>query len=219
MTKISFELAGLTLLEPMAFILNWVLMIQAWFYFSRLKNRNSSTFSSSWRWFFLIFGISGCFGGVSHLLYNYTGVPGKFPGWLAAIVAVSLMEFAMVSLAEGKLRKGLQYLVGTKLVVSATLLILYLNFTVVMIHSSVMGLFLLVPSLLYLVKGRSELSYFLIGALTLVASLPFKLLAIDFHLWFNRDDIGHIFMMMALYCFYKGVLVHESNPDPAIKPA
>ena len=37
MTKISFEFLGLTLLEPMALILNCILAAQAWVYYNRLR--------------------------------------------------------------------------------------------------------------------------------------------------------------------------------------
>lgn len=214
MTKLSFEFAGLTFLEPMAFILNWVIMLQAWIYFTKLKKWRLSSFSINWRWFFLLFGFAGLFGGLSHLLFTYTGLPGKSPGWTAGIFAISFMELAMVSLSENRLKSFFQVFVTIKLLITMIVLSITMDFTVVIIHSSGMAVFLLVPSIIYMSKGKRELNYFFLGALSLMATLPFKLLAIDFHVWFNRDDISHVFMIMASVCFYRGVKEYESKTLP-----
>jgi hypothetical protein len=216
-TKISFELAGLDLLEPMAFLFNWIMMIQAWVYFRRLKKWRNSTFSISWRWFFLLFGISGLLGGISHLFFNYLGLAGKFPGWFSAVFAITFMEYAMSSTFRGQLKTFLRYFVTIKLVTTLTLLTLYATFDVVIVHMIGMGLFLAVPSLLQMAKGESDLNYFFFGFLALLTSLPFKLMAIDIHLWFNRDDVGHVFMMIASYAFYRGVKERESNELQPVK--
>jgi len=60
-------------------------------------------------------------------------------------------------------------------------------------------------------EDKQRSTFFLLGALSLVSSLIFRLLAIDFHVWFNRDDAGHIFMIMASFCFYRGIKVYESE--------
>ncbi len=214
MTKLSFELAGLTFLEPMAFILNWVLMIQAWIYFIRLKKWRVSDFAIGWRWFFLLFGFSGLLGGLSHLLFNYTGLPGKGPGWLAAILSVSAMEFAMIATAGDQNKKKWQYFVAIKMIVAVITLFYVYSFNVVILHCVGMVVFLLVPSLVLMRKGRQELNFFFIGALCLLSALPFKLMAIDFHIWFNRDDISHVFFGLASYCFFRGVKVYEEKTSP-----
>lgn len=210
MTKISFELFGLQLLEPLGFALNWVFAFQAWYYFKRLKHWNNSAFAVNWRWFFMFFGFSGFFGGLSHLLYNYTGLMGKIPGWSSAILSITLLELAMNSLAEGKLKKSLDILVYVKLAITAFVMIVFFNFNMVIIHTAAgMVLWILVPGFYYLSKGQSMLNSFMWGIFFMALTLPFRIFKIDLHLWFNRDDAAHIFMLITVYLFFTGVKKRE----------
>ena len=210
MTKISFELFGLELLEPLGFALNWVFTIQSWYYFKKLKHWKNSSFAVNWRWFFLFFGFSGLFGGLSHLLYNYTGLLGKIPGWATAIIAITFLELAMSSLAKGKLAKVLKIVVFAKLGITAFVMIVFFNFNMVIIHTAAgMILWIVIPGFYYLSKGKVELNNFLWAIFFMLLTLPFRILKIDLHLWFNRDDAAHIFMLITLYLFYSGVKRRE----------
>ncbi len=216
MTKITVELAGLDLLEPMSFALNWVLMVQAWVYFGKLKKWRVSNFSIGWRWFFLFFGFSGLLNGLSHLLFNYTGMPGKGPGWVAAILAVSSMEWAMSHSTDRPMGKTLSRLVLIKLAFFLGLLSINYSFDIVILHCLGMVLFLLVPSINRMRRGQQELNFFFLGALCLISALMFRIMAIDFHIWFNRDDIGHVFFGIASFCFFRGVKVFETKKQPEL---
>ncbi len=152
------------------------------------------------------------------MFYEYLGISGKIPGWIAAIFAVTCMEMAMISMAKSKVKTLLKILIMAKLATTLIVLSVFFNFNVVIVHTSAMGIFLLVPSINWMIQGRNELNYFFVGALALISSLPFKLMAIDFHLWFNRNDIGHIFMLIAAYYFYKGVKVYEVSVKPMPEP-
>ena len=205
MTKIEFELFGLDLLEPLGFALNWVFGFQAWYYFKKLKNWRDSSFSVNWRWFFLFFGFSGFFGGLSHLLFNYTGLMGKIPGWSSAILAVSFLELGMCALANDYWRKKLHGLVYLKLAVTIFVMVVFFKFQMVIIHSAGMVVFILIPGFYLLLKGNKLLNQFLLGVLFIALTLPFRIFNYDPHLWFNRDDVAHVFMMITLYLFYSGV--------------
>lgn len=209
MTKIAFEFAGLSLLEPMAFILNWLMAIQSLTYYIRLRNWGTSSLVENWRWFFLFFAISCFCGGIGHLFFNYTGWIGKSPGWLSGIIAISFMEYGMASISKGRLRKFLRVLITTKLLLAMTWISFDYSFEIVIIHSCGMVLFLLIPSIVNGVNKKFDLNYFFLGGLSLIATLPFKLGGIDLHLWFNRDDIGHVFMMFSTFCFFKGAKAYS----------
>ncbi|MDH5609291.1 MAG: hypothetical protein OEY56_07405 [Cyclobacteriaceae bacterium] len=212
MTKISIEWGGFVLLEPMSFILNWVMMLQSFFYFHKLKEWRNSSFSINWRWFFLLFGLSAFFGGPSHLFYHYTGLFGKIPGWSSAVLAVSFMELAMVSLTNHEyLKSRLEKLVYLKLFITIASLTYNFHFDVVLFHTIGMAVFIFVPGFIFLFQRRNELNYLVLGVFSLLLALPFRLYEVDFHTWFNRDDIGHVMMMTALYLFFRGVREYESN--------
>lgn len=207
MTKISFELFGLELLEPMAFLLNWVLMYLSVRYFLKLKKDVSERFSLIFIWFFFFMSISFCLGGLTHLFYNYTGQVSKIPGWTAAILAISAVEYSVTALMNQKTRSFVQGFIVSKLGITLALTFSTLSFGYVMIHTSFLIPFLLIP----LTKDKNTFSYFGLGILLLLAALPVKLAGLDLHLWFNRDDISHVFMMGTLWSFFQGVKIYELN--------
>jgi hypothetical protein len=207
--KIELVVGDYTFLEPMAFILNWVMMLQCFYYFKKLRQWRISYYSIFWRWFFLFFGISALFGGLSHLLFAYSGLTGKIPGWICGIIAVSSMEMAMVYSMEQKNRLKIQIIIVFKLIASLILLSYYFDFDVVIIHSVGMAFFIVIPFLIYLREKKYNLNFMFYGLVMLIAALPARIMQYDFHIWFNRDDVGHVFMMFALFLFHNGVIVFE----------
>ena len=211
MEKLSISWAGFTFLEPMALLLNWALAIQSFYYFRKLKAWRISTFSIYWRWFFLLFGISTVFGGLSHFLYEYTGLMGKIPGWMVAVFGITLMEIGMADLYKNEWRKRLTIVSLLKLGFTCFALLFAFTFNSVIFHTFGMVVFTLLPAVYLLNQGKSDINYIVVGIISLLSTLPFRLLEIDFHRWFNRDDIGHVLMAVALYYFFKGVKYRESK--------
>lgn len=211
MEKLSIDWAGYTFLEPMALLLNWILTFQSFYYFYKLKSWRFSNYSVYWRWFFLLFGISTFFGGPSHFLYAYTGLMGKIPGWLAGVFAVTFMELAMSDLFENDWRKRLTTLSLVKLGLTCFTLLFAFNFNTVLIHTCGMVLFTILPAGYLMSQGKSDTNFIVIGIIALLGTLPFRFLEVDFHQWFNRDDIGHVLMGVALYCFFRGVKYREGR--------
>lgn len=195
----------------MAFLLNWAMMLQCFYYFKKLSIWRNSGYCINWRWFFLLFGISALFGGPSHLFYEYTGLAGKLPGWICGIFAISATELAMSMTVSKRYRISFQILIAGKLIATLIALTLYFDFNVIIVHSFGMLLFILFPFIHFTLQKRNELNMMFAGILMLLAALPIRLLGLDIHIWFNRDDIGHIFMMFALFFFYQGVIKFEAS--------
>lgn len=213
MEKLIVEIGGYTFQEPMALILNWVLMVQSFYYFRKLKVWRFSEFSIYWRWFFLMFGLSTFFGGPSHFLYGYLGLAGKIPGWLTGVFAITFMELAMSSTLDDDWRPRLQIISLVKLGLTCITLLFAFDFNTVILHTTGMAIFTIIPAIIFLYKGKKDINYIVLGVLSLIATLPFRFLEVDFHEWFNRDDIGHIFMMITLFCFFRGVKYRESRSE------
>lgn len=204
--KISFELFGLTLLEPLSTLMNWIMAAQCAYYYSRLRGADNA-FQKYWSWFFLTYAISLTFGGLSHLLYHYTGLYGKIPGWSLAILSVTAGEMAMISdLKDEKKKQMLLAVIRSKLFASFVLLFMDLSFKWVMFQTS--GLFLFVGILSWnrQREGQKNYAYFLYGMACLAAMATVKIAKVDLHpAWFNRDDIAHVFMILAYWSFFRAI--------------
>lgn len=211
MTKIHFEVWGLSLMEPMSLILNWLICILAFSYFFKLNNQPNSDFVRYWRWFFFLFGLSTFFGGLSHFFFHYLGMPGKIPGWACSLFAISSIQYSILTNASEQVSARLRYVIFIQFFVVCTVLFLDFRFLWVTIHTAIgLILFLGIWSVRGVMYGQKSLKYFLIGIMLLVCTLPFMILGIDPHLWFNRQDASHILMLGTLYCFHTGV--QKTNP-------
>lgn len=190
----------------MALLLNWVLCAQALTYYAKLQDDANDSFVKYWRGFFFFFALSTFFGGPSHLFFGYLGLLGKIPGWIAAAVSISFIEKAVISDRNSENKSIFNYLVFGKFALTILLLFIDLSFTWVMVHTAI-GLVLIlgVTSVNSVLKGKVYCQYFLFAVLSMMLALPFRLLDINLHLWFNRDDIGHVFMLTASYLFYLGI--------------
>lgn len=208
MEKISFELFGLTLLEPLSSLMNWVLAAQCFWYYEQLSRRRSSTARRYWSWFFLAYGISLTFGGFSHLLYHYTGMMGKVPGWSFGLLGVSAGELAIVADVPDERKRNLLVTVIRSLFFAAAVMLAYdFSFKWVMAHTAGLLLFVGVFSFRRLLAGQTGYPYFLTGLALLVLMAAVKIASIDFHpAWFNRDDIAHFLMLGTFWMFYRGIL-------------
>lgn len=207
MEKISFELFGLTLLEPLSTLMNWVLMVECIYFYQKLKSEQNNSFQKYWAWFFLAYAISLFFGGFSHLLFHYTGMAGKIPGWTFALLGVTAGELAMVADIQNEKKKlMLLNVIRSSLFASAALLVFDFSFKWVMVHTAGLFLFVSIISFKRWKAGQLGYRFFLFGMVCLLLMAPVKVAGLDIHpAWFNRDDIAHIFMLIAYWMFYKGV--------------
>ncbi len=206
MEKIEFEIWGLQLLEPMALILNLIMFFQSFHYYRKIKNSFASPFSSYFGKFFLFISISTFFAAWSHLFYNYLGMVGKIPGYSTTIISIVMLEYAMVIYLYPKGNILLKSIILILMASAFILLIFELKFLWVAIHTAIgIVLFLGMPFSYKIIKGEEKASFFFWGFILMLMTLPVELLRLNLHPWFQHQDISHVFMSCALYCFYKGV--------------
>lgn len=190
------------MMEPMALFFNWVIAAQCLTHAFQLKKlEQQTTFNSNWYFFFLCFGVSTFFGGLSHFFYHYTGMLGKVPGWSLAILAITFLELAVVpSISSSVLYKRIIWLF-TIIVLLVT--VIRLEFVWVTIHTALgLVVVLTLSSIKQIRLSSTQWWGYIFGVFFMLLSLPFMIGKIDLHVWFNRHDISHLLMIGTLYWFY-----------------
>ncbi len=217
--KIEWKVFNLDLLEPIC-TLGDLLIAAFCFYFAYkiLKMNTKLLFYHYWRWFFISFGIAMIVGGLGHLLFNYTGVFGKWFGWLGSLITSIFLEMAFISIYPNTKVKKMLYLISyVKLALMFIIELLILSYADI---DKNQALGLIVPSINFLIgigfcagylgyyyqKTISEnFKYFWIGVLVLVPTTIFQLFKINPHQYFDRNDLSHIIVILSFIFFYKGL--------------
>lgn len=206
--KLPFTMFGLCLQEPMALVLNWVMAFTSFYFFTRIQNP-VTLFQKHWKLFYLMFGVSTFFGGLGHLLYNYFGVYGKFPCWFFGVFAAFYAGKAMISipvLSEVTQRK-LTYFLAFKAFFFASAAILTKSFLFVMVDATITYLFFCLGfGLYYWKKGYASFRFTVYAVLILIPSVFIFIFQVNLHLWFNKDDLSHVLMVMTIVLFYLGIV-------------
>lgn len=214
--KIEWDVLGFQLLEPNAFIgdtLIAIIAIVLFFKSRQLYKQNRNSYNFLWMWFFMIFGIGFFVGGVGHLLYNYLGIYGKYGAWFIGIFSSLLLELAMVSqLSKYKVPfEKMVFLKAFIAVVSLTFLITTTDLSttplkglVIPIINSFIGLLFALAYLGYrYTKTKSrEFRYLYWSILVFLPTILFQGLKINFHQWFDRNDVSHVLIIITLLLYF-----------------
>lgn len=217
--KIQFDLFGLNLMDPNAFIGDTLIFIVALILARKVKNFGIDTpFFKNWYWFFIVFGAGFFVGGLGHLFYGYLELAGKYPALYLGIISVVFIERAMISLlSKESIRKLLNRLIFIKLfvaLIAATLVFIYADLSkdptralrVTSINAAVGSVYALVYLGLKFAKSITPSFHYMWGAV--VALLPtaiFQSNKISFHQWFDRNDVSHLFLIASVVIYYYGV--------------
>lgn len=206
MEIIQFDLLGFHLQEPMALITNWMIASFAFFAYFNLK-KGISVFQDYWKTFYLILGISMIFGGLGHLFFQYTGIPGKFPSWSLGVLAGVFSSFAMISMWPNvEQQKRLRTFVLIKSVVLLSTALITRKFVFVAIDTSLSYLvFCGYLGYRLIQKNLSGMRFIVLGVLVLLPSAFIFGLKINLHRFLNKDDLSHLFMVGCIACFYLGI--------------
>ena len=156
-------------------------------------------------------------GGMGHLMFNYWGFYGKYLPWLLGILSVFFVEKAMISLLydPSKIFWNKVSLIKLFIVLFLEILAFYfvdmskdhsIGLTIPVIN---LGLGFIFSLALLGNKFKKELHkdfvYMIYGFLLLVPSgllLSFK---INFHPWFDKNDFGHLILIIAMLLYFKAI--------------
>jgi len=214
--KIEWEVLGFHLLEPNTFIGDTVIALVAFVLFFKtrqLYERNKNSYNFLWMWFFLVFGM-GCFlGGLGHLLYHYLGIYGKYGAWFMGIFSSLLIELAMVS-QWTKRKLTLEQIVFLKAAMALLALMVliittdlsanpFLGLIIPMINSFIGLLFALAYlGYRYTNSISREFRYLYWSISVLLPAILLQGLKINFHPWFDRNDVSHVLIIITLMLYF-----------------
>ena len=200
---IKFEIAGMTLQEPMALITNWMMSAFCLYAFFKLKNVNTPELIW-WKRFFFVFTISSFFGGTGHLFFQYHGIPGKFPNWITGILSGYMAGRAvMTHFSESKAKQGLHLFLIVKAFGLLSLAIVLQKFIFIAVDAIITYVvFCGIIAYNLSKKGLVELKYLYYGVIICLPSAFIFILKLSPHRWLNKDDLSHLLMLACLYCFY-----------------
>jgi hypothetical protein len=217
--KIQFDLFGLNLMDPNAFIGDTLIFVVALILARKVKRLGIETpFFNNWYWFFIVFGLGFFVGGLGHLFYGYVELAGKYPPLYLGIISVVFIEKAMISLLSNEsTRKLLNRVAVIKLfvaLIAATLVFIFADLSkdprtalrVTSINAAVGSVYALIYLGFKYAKSITPTFHYM--WISVVAMLPTAIVQsykISFHQWFDRNDVSHVFLIVSAIIYYLGV--------------
>ncbi len=168
-----------------------------------------------WLWFFFLMGLSTALGGfLGHgFLYKLPFLMGKLPGWWLGAAAIFCWVAALLSFGKGEIRPKWRkaFSAGFLLITLAAMALsaAFEKFLFSTLQTAVgIGVLGISLAVFYRFRGRQDFSKWLFwGIGMVVAAGVFFGLKIGLSVWFNHNDIGHIFMTLGIYFFYRAARV------------
>jgi hypothetical protein len=218
--KIEFDFYGFDFVEPNALIGDVIIALFA-IYFGVLTRRyfkqTGLLFFKHWTWFFNVFGYGFILGGLGHFCYNYFGIPGKIPSWYSGIISTMYIELAMASLLPKARYAQLArffYIKTFTICLIQLYFILFINMEqepgIGLIGSTLASLTGLITSLGVLGARFSksihpDFWYLWLSLIVVFPSVIFQVMKINFHQWFDRNDVSHVMLLANITLYFMAV--------------
>lgn len=210
---------GLQCLEPMALVIDTIIALICFFILYKLsKSTVNHSFFTYWKSFFFVFGLATLIGGFGHFFYNYWGIAGKIPTWILAPIALYFLEQAMISVYPDRKKIPLFKLISFwKYILVLGIWILVLVFADLSVNEKKPFLPIVINSGLslsiigvgfaayYAKKINSNYKYLMYGTIASVPALFITIFKVNLHPWFNREDFGHVLIIITLIYYYFGL--------------
>lgn len=219
--KIEFPFLGFDFLEPNALygdVIVGILSVYFAILCSRYYKQTNLIFFKHWKHFFYVFGIGFAYGGFGHFCYNYWGIPGKIPAWyVGGIISPIFIEFAMASLLRKETYKKLmRFFIGKTLFlcVLQAFLIAFVDLEKepgIGLIGSILAALTAFPFVLGVLGARFSKSitpsfkFLWLSLIVFAPSLLFQAMKINFHQWFDRNDVSHVLMFVNILFYFVAV--------------
>lgn len=203
---IYFTFAGLHLQEPSTFISDFLLAIVSLYISYRIFKLNKKE-NVHFFYFYTFLFISTLLGAFGHVLYFYFGVLGKFPSWFFASIATIYFCAAVLEDIPTFFNLKWKSFIWIKAILLLLLSLIYTKFIFVAIDSIISYLiFGGILSYLLWYQKRVHMKYLVFGTILLVPSIFVFVLDVNLHILFNKNDLSHLFILIAILFYYKAVL-------------
>lgn len=197
MTDNFISIGNFTIYEPTTVITDFIISAICFIYFLRIKAYNKTY----WHLFFLFFGLSTFLGAFSHALFQIHEGVGYKSFWLSMQL---LNGLAVLFAQQSTFDKRWNKLFLVQLFVFAFSVFVFQKFLIVIINNALS----LIPIMIYqyrVAKTNNGSLYIANGILISFATALIHGFKISFHIFFNYNDIAHLFIMLSLYTMYYGV--------------
>jgi hypothetical protein len=206
MEKLIIEYKGFILTEPNMLLSNWVITLVCLWCVQQLKTMPASPLISYYRLVLTMNAMGAFLGGLAHLFFHYTGKPFQAFAWIfVGIGTYYLQRIALIFITRTNLKKPLLTFSTGKLILFILALLYFQSFFVVLADLA-LGLFIMVVPIhikYYAITKNKGSMWMLVAVALLVVSAIFPVFRISIHpLWFNFNDIGHIFLAVSLFIIY-----------------
>lgn len=217
--KISMDVFGLNLLEPMAFVTNYCIVIACYLFYQKLNSTDENDKSIYyWRFFFLSMSIAAGLGGLAHLLHNYLPFQFRLTAWAFTGISIAAAEMGAAHhpIISDKFRSFLLKFSVARLFIYLLAIYTLQDFTITKINSSIslMGIVAPIYFIDYLKSKNTGSLIVTLGISTLLIPAIIHSLSVSPHRWLNKDDLSHLIMVFCIYLIFLGVKqAHESETE------
>ena len=202
------------MLEPFTVLTDLLIAAVCFYAFFKLRNEKYRGYVYTFfKVFFFSMGVANVIGGViGHGFLYIWGQEAKIPGWYVSMISVASFERAAILHAKPLMKRNIgnffSVLNIVELLTFMTLAFIFVKFIFVEIHA-IYGLLVVVFSfeLFVLRKTKDEGCVFIMFGVFLAAvSAILHAFRVSVNIWFNYNDVAHLGMAAAMWCFYKAAV-------------
>ena len=213
------NILGIRLQEPITTITDLLVTVVCFYAYWKIKKNGVSSKAIQYiKYYFVLMGIAIALGGlIGHGFQYIFSHEWKCLGWVIGMFAVLFFEFSALeytsNLIPKKLNKMLFVFCIIELILALIFTISYVDFKYVQYHMSY-GFIMVIFSmhlLIYYKTSDSGSRWMLAGVAMLVIAISAFNYRVTPHIWFNHNDLSHVFIALATYLFLKGAL-HLGEP-------
>jgi len=201
MTENSISIADFIIYEPTTVFTDILIFGLCFFLFLKLSRKKDNPAVICWKWFFVFFGLSTFIGALSHAFFQLHEGTGYKTFWLSMQL---LNGLAVLFAQQATFDKKWNKLFLIQLFAFAVSVFVFQKFLVVIINNALS----LIPIMVFhyrLSKSNGWSVYIATGILISFATALIHGFKISIHVFFNYNDIAHLFIMISLYTMYMGI--------------